>query len=39
MTDGETDLKIVILTAVTGSDDETKLRLASVAGVRDPARD
>lgn len=30
--DGDTELKIVIMTAVPGSEDETKLRLAVVAG-------
>jgi transcriptional regulator with XRE-family HTH domain len=33
LTDGDTELKIVILTAVPGSEDETKLSLAAVAGV------
>lgn len=32
LTDGDTELKIVILTAEPGSADETKLRLASIAG-------
>ena len=36
MTDG--DLKIVILTAAPDTEDETKLRLAVLAGVSDPAR-
>ena len=30
--DGDTELKIVIMTAVPGSEDETKLRLAVIAG-------
>ena len=33
LTDGDAELKIVILGAVPGSADETKLRLATVAGV------
>lgn len=33
LSDSETDLKIVIHTAVPGSEDETKLALALVAGV------
>ena len=37
LSDGETDLKIVIYTAVPGSEDETKLDLTRVVGVR-PAR-
>jgi transcriptional regulator with XRE-family HTH domain len=37
LSDSETDLKIVIYTTVPGSEDETKLDLARVAGVR-PAR-
>ncbi|MFI1035466.1 helix-turn-helix transcriptional regulator [Streptomyces sp. NPDC020951] len=32
LTDGESDLKIVIMTAVPGSTDETKLKLATIAG-------
>ena len=34
LTDGEADLKIVIMTATPGSEDETKLQLALVAGSR-----
>jgi transcriptional regulator with XRE-family HTH domain len=34
LTDGDTDLKIIIYTAVPGSEDETKLDLARVVGVR-----
>jgi MmyB-like transcription regulator ligand binding domain len=34
LSDSDTDLKIVIYTAVPGSEDETKLDLARVAGVR-----
>lgn len=34
LNDGDTDLKIVIYTAIPGSEDETKLDLARVAGVR-----
>ena len=37
LTDGDADLKIVILTAAPGTEDETKLRLAVLAGVPDPA--
>ena len=33
LTDGDAELKIVIMTAVPGSPDETKLRLATVAGI------
>jgi transcriptional regulator with XRE-family HTH domain len=33
LTDGDSELKIVIMTAAPGSTDETKLRLATVAGV------
>ena len=32
LTDGDSELKIVIMTAVPGSADETKLRLAVIAG-------
>jgi hypothetical protein len=32
LTDGDSELKIVIMTAVPGSADETKLRLAEIAG-------
>ncbi|MFI6738540.1 helix-turn-helix transcriptional regulator [Nonomuraea sp. NPDC050451] len=32
LTDGDSELKIVIMTAVPGSEDETKLRLTAVAG-------
>ncbi len=32
LTDGDSDLKIVIMTASPGSEDETKLRLAAIAG-------
>ncbi|MET0233696.1 MAG: helix-turn-helix transcriptional regulator [Kibdelosporangium sp.] len=32
LTDGDSELKIVIMTAVPGSTDETKLRLAEIAG-------
>ncbi|GAA2819794.1 helix-turn-helix transcriptional regulator [Nonomuraea rubra] len=32
LTDGDSELKIVIMTAAPGSQDETKLRLAAVAG-------
>ncbi|MDV6264365.1 helix-turn-helix transcriptional regulator [Rhodococcoides yunnanense] len=32
LTDGDAELKIVIMTATPGSEDETKLRLAAVAG-------
>ena len=35
LTDGEAELKIVILTAAPGTEDETKLRLAIIAGVQD----
>ena len=33
LTDGDAELKIVILTAASGTEDETKLRLAAIAGV------
>jgi len=33
LTDGDSELKIVIMSAVPGSPDETKLRLATIAGV------
>lgn len=36
LTDGDSDLKIVVLTAEPGSEDETKLRLAAVAGAASP---
>ena len=32
LTDGDSELKIVIMTAAPGSEDETKLRLAAIAG-------
>jgi transcriptional regulator with XRE-family HTH domain len=32
LTDGDAELKIVILTAAPGTDDETRLRLAAIAG-------
>jgi transcriptional regulator with XRE-family HTH domain len=32
LTDGDADLKIVLLTATPGTDDETRLRLAAIAG-------
>ncbi|MCF4137530.1 helix-turn-helix transcriptional regulator [Streptomyces sp. Tue 6430] len=32
LADGDSELKIVIMTAVPGSEDETKLRLAAIAG-------
>ncbi len=35
LTDGEADLKIVVMTAVPGSDDESRFRLALLAGVQD----
>ncbi|MCI3278035.1 helix-turn-helix transcriptional regulator [Streptomyces cylindrosporus] len=35
LTDGDSDLKIVIMSAVPGSADETNLRLAALAGVPD----
>jgi transcriptional regulator with XRE-family HTH domain len=38
LTDGEAELKIVILTAAADTEDETKLRLAVVSGVTEPAR-
>ncbi|WP_211357393.1 helix-turn-helix domain-containing protein [Nocardioides rubriscoriae] len=34
LTDGEADLKIVVMTAVPGSDDESRFRLALLAGVQ-----
>jgi hypothetical protein len=33
LTDGDSEFKIVILTVAPGSEDETKLRLAVVAGL------
>jgi hypothetical protein len=33
--DGESELKIVVMTAVPGSSDETKLQLATIAGQPD----
>ncbi|GAA2852955.1 transcriptional regulator [Actinoplanes cyaneus] len=39
MRDGDEDLKTVILTAAPGTDDDTKMRLALVAGVPEPAYD
>jgi hypothetical protein len=38
MTDGDAELKIVILTAGPDTEDETRLRLAFLSGVPDPAR-
>jgi Ser/Thr protein kinase RdoA (MazF antagonist) len=38
MTDGDAELKIVILTAAPDTEDETRLRLAVLSGVPDPAR-
>ncbi|XVV11000.1 helix-turn-helix transcriptional regulator [Actinoplanes sp. CA-131856] len=38
LTDGDAELKIVILTAAPGSEDETKLRLAAISPVPVPAR-
>ncbi|MEV4535976.1 hypothetical protein AB0J82_19345 [Asanoa sp. NPDC049518] len=38
MTDGDSELKIVILTAAAYTEDETKLRLAFLSGVPDPTR-
>ena len=38
LTDGDAELKIVILTAAPDSDDETRLRLAFLSGGVDPAR-
>jgi hypothetical protein len=37
LNDSDTDLKIVIYTAAPGSEDETKLDLARVAGAVTPA--
>ena len=37
LTDGDAELKIVILTAAPGSEDETALRLAAVAGAAEDA--
>ncbi|MDT0548644.1 MULTISPECIES: helix-turn-helix transcriptional regulator [Streptomyces] len=34
LTDGDSELKIVVMTAVPGSADETKVRLAAIAGPR-----
>jgi len=38
LTDGDAELKIVILTVAPDTEDETKLRLAFLSGVPDPAR-
>lgn len=38
LTDGDAELKIVILTAAPHTEDETNLRLAFLSGVPDPAR-
>ncbi|GAA3342025.1 helix-turn-helix transcriptional regulator [Amorphoplanes nipponensis] len=37
MTDGDAELKIVVLTVAPGSEDETRMRLAFLAGVPGPA--
>ena len=37
LTDGDAELKIVILTAAPDTADETTLRLATLAGIQDPA--
>jgi transcriptional regulator with XRE-family HTH domain len=37
LTDGEDDLKIVIMTAAPDSEDESKIQLATVAGVQEPS--
>lgn len=37
MTDGDAELKIVVLTAAAGTEDETKLRMALLSGVTEPA--
>lgn len=37
LSDGETDLKIIIYTAVPGSEDETKLDLTRIVGIRPAA--
>jgi hypothetical protein len=37
LTDGDAEMKIVIMTAAPDTEDETKLRLAFVAGVAEPA--
>lgn len=37
LTDGDTELKIVVMTAVPGSEDETKLQLTAIAGGGAPA--
>ena len=38
LTDGDAELKIVVLTAAPGTEDETKLRLAAGAGVQPDSR-
>lgn len=38
LVDGDTDLKIVLLTAAHGTEDEARLRLSAVAGLTEPAR-
>jgi transcriptional regulator with XRE-family HTH domain len=37
LTDGDAELKIVILSATPGTDDETRFKLAVMAGVQEPA--
>lgn len=37
MTDGDGELKIVVMSADPDSEDESKLRLAMVSGITDPA--
>jgi transcriptional regulator with XRE-family HTH domain len=39
MTEGDAERKIVVLTAAPDTEDETKLRLAVLSGIPDPARD
>ena len=39
LSDGDTDLKIVAMTAAPDTEDESKFRLALLSGVQDPARE
>ncbi|WP_308404987.1 MmyB family transcriptional regulator [Streptomyces rugosispiralis] len=39
LTDGDSELKVVIMTAVPGSEDETKLQLTTVVGAPATTRD
>jgi hypothetical protein len=39
LSDGDTDLKIVAMTAAPDTEDESKFRLALLSGVQDPTRE